>query len=212
MKKSASRGRPRKNEITKLKVMAWFNAVSQASGKTAAELEREFAAPDHIRRSKDKNKEIRPGLWDKYRRGEVEPRSSPSKGKIISVVEAVETQYPGTARLLILPLWKLLDFNQPVSIEELNAIQKSISPETQHLLAETDVIETLLFQLDRMDDIQPQPLLFHVDITINKWTMVTILLRRTLLVQQESLINLIRTKLEATNSRSRKQQKNHYSE
>lgn len=43
MKKTTTRGRPRKSEITRFKVMAWFDAVSKASGKTAADLEREFA-------------------------------------------------------------------------------------------------------------------------------------------------------------------------
>lgn len=143
MKIPPSKGRPRKSEITRLKVMAWFNAVAEASGRTAAELEREFAQPEHIRWVN--GVEIRPRLWEKYRRGEVEPRSVPSKGKKTSVVQDVENRYPGTAQWLTLPLWKLVDFNQPVTMDELKIIYEGMPQQIRGLIIKECVLEEEIF-------------------------------------------------------------------
>lgn len=130
-KNSAVRGRPRKNEITKLKVMTWFGAVAMASGKTAAELEREFAGQGQVRRIK--GREIRPKLWEKYRRGAVEPRMVPSKGKSVSIVQQVEQAYPGTSKWLTLPLWLVLDSEQR-TMGELHNVLRGLEMRVRHLL------------------------------------------------------------------------------
>lgn len=204
MKKSASRGRPRKNEITKLKVMAWFAAVAQVSGKSAAELEREFADPKHIRRSKGKNKEIRPGLWDKYRRGEVEPSLRPTKGKSISVVQAVENKYPGTAKVLMLPLWKLMDFSQPMTMGELCTIQQGIPSKIQALLSEKSLLGTEPSYLDQMYDTKLQQSLSQLENAIHKWTMMAILVRKVMQAQRTFLIKLMSIRLDVAGASNRK--------
>jgi hypothetical protein len=196
MKKISRKGRPRKDAITKLKVMTWFRAVAEASGKTSAQLEREFANPNHIRRSKDKNQEIRPGLWDKYRRGEVEPRAHPINGKPLSIVQAVEAKYPGTAKVLTLPLWRLLDFSRPVAMEDLNAIEKTLPPEIQCLHSEENVLAREFYHLIRTNWAALQLPHDHFSSAIDNWAMMAILLRKVLLVQQELLISLLYTNFE----------------
>lgn len=123
MKKTTAKGRPRKSEITRLKVMAWFNAVAEASGKTAAELEREFAQPGHIRWVN--GIEIRPRLWEKYRRGEVEPRSGYSFKGAPNLVERVEQRYPGTAIWLSSPIWRLAD-KAPMEMSGIRGIYEGL--------------------------------------------------------------------------------------
>lgn len=123
MKKPATKGRPRKSETTRLKVMAWFNAVAEASGKTAAELEREFAPAEHVRWVD--GMEIRPRLWEKYRRGEVEPRSGCSLKGALNLVERVEQRYPGTAIWLSSPLWRLAD-TAPMEMSEIREIYEGL--------------------------------------------------------------------------------------
>lgn len=205
MKKISRKGRPRKDAITKLKVMAWFRAVAEASGKTSAQLEREFANPDHIRRSKDKNQEIRPGLWDKYRRGEVEPRALPINGKPLSIVQAVEAKYPGTARVLTLPLWTLLDYSKPVTIEELDTIQKTLSPEVQRLHKEENVLARMFANFENLGEVNTISLQNLISNAIELWTLQAISTRKRMLLHQEDLIGLMRTRLET--AAPRKQQR-----
>lgn len=196
MKKISRKGRPRKDAITKLKVMAWFRAVAEASGKSSAQLEREFADPNHIRRSKEKNQEIRPGLWDKYRRGEVEPRARPIKENRVSVVQAVEAKYPGTARVLTLPLWRLLDFSQPMSMAELDAIEKTLSPVIKLLHARKNMLATTKHQTRRVNNAEtPSPQLGFSN-AIDRWTMKAISMRKRMLTQRESLIELVLADIE----------------
>jgi hypothetical protein len=198
MKKKSSKGRPRKDEITKLKVMAWFRAVAEASGKTSAQLEREFADPNHIRRSKDKNQEIRPGLWDKYRRGEVEPRARPINESRVSVVQAVEAKYPGTAKVLTLPLWKLMDFRQPATLEELNALEQAIQP-AQNLNERENVLATESPQARQENVAEPLSPSTQLNITIDQWIRRVISVRKATLAQQEVIMDLLRINLEASN-------------
>lgn len=194
-KKSARRGRPRKNAITKLKVKCWFSAVALASGKNAAELEREFADPNHIRRSKDTKREIRPNLWDKYRRGEVEPRMRPSPGKSQSIVQTVEAKYPGTARILTLPLWMLLDLSQPVSMEELDEIQQGLPDEIQRRNIEKSDLDSEPVQLGLFQGDCVQQEEFHFFNALAEWTFRALSCRRTLLISQQSLVQEINSNL-----------------
>lgn len=184
MQNRRTRGRPRKSEITKLKVMAWFNVVTQVSGKSAAELEREFAADGRIK--VEDGKEIRPCLWDKYRRGEVEPRMHPSKGRSISLVQAVEEKYPGTAKWLTLPLWRLLDFSHPVTMDELREVFKSMPPEIRDLIIKNNVLEGEIFWRARTDESILTQHIQKYDALI-EFTMAAALVREAILWQQEAL-------------------------
>jgi len=98
-------------EIRKMRVQAWFWAVAQASKLTPRELEKKFGEP------KCDGKVKRSCMWDKYRRGEVAPRSGPRPDGGLNLVDRVEATYPGTAKWLTLPLWRLLD-KAPMEMSE----------------------------------------------------------------------------------------------
>lgn len=99
-------------EIRKMRVQAWFRAVSLASKLTPRELEQLF------RETKSNEKVKRSCVWDKYRRGEVVPRSGRRSDGGLNLVDRVEMAYPGTAKWLTLPLWRLLD-KAPMEMSEI---------------------------------------------------------------------------------------------
>lgn len=99
-------------EIRKMRVQAWFLAVSLASKLTPRELEKQFGEP------KSNEKVKRSCVWDKYRRGEVVPRSGTRPDGGGNLVDRVEAAYPGTAKWLVLPLWRLLD-KAPMEMSEI---------------------------------------------------------------------------------------------
>lgn len=99
-------------EIRKMRVQAWFLAVSLASKMTPYELEKQFSEPENDRKVK------RSCVWDKYRRGEVVPRSGTRPDGGLNLVDRVEAVYPGTAKWLALPLWRLLD-KAPMEMSEI---------------------------------------------------------------------------------------------
>lgn len=179
-----ARGRPRKSEITKLKVMSWFNAVAQASGKSAAELEREFAIEGRIKI--EDGKEMRPCLWDKYRRGEVEPSLIPPKGRSISVVQAVENKYSGTAMWLKLPIWTLLDFNHPLSIDELRKTYESMPAEIRGLILKESALDGDIFWRKWTDEDVLRECINSAT-EIEKLTMAIALVREAALFQMEDV-------------------------
>ena len=87
----------------------WYAAIVTASWRDAPTLK---AKAPLIEAEFLKKGQFRSCLFDKYRRGEIEPRRSGSKNGELSIVDRVEIRYPGTAKYLELPLWKALDFNQ----------------------------------------------------------------------------------------------------
>lgn len=91
-------------EIRSMRVRAWVRAVKQASGLSLAELEEEFS-----QRWAQRSPSLRSCIWEKYQRGEVVPRASLRTKEGLSLVERVEKRYPGTARWLSLPVWRLVD-------------------------------------------------------------------------------------------------------
>lgn len=99
-------------QIRKMRVQAWFQAVSMASQLTPRELEKQFGESEGDRKAK------RSCVWDKYRRGEVVPRSGPRPDGELNLVDRVEAAYPGTAKWLTLPLWRLLD-KAPMEMSEI---------------------------------------------------------------------------------------------
>ncbi|UCV09417.1 hypothetical protein [Dechloromonas denitrificans] len=99
-------------EIRKMRVQAWFRAVSLESGLTPRELEKTFSE------SEPQKKVQRSCVWDKYRRGEVVPRSGFRPDGGLNLVDRVEASYPGTAKWLTLPLWRLLD-RAPMEMSEI---------------------------------------------------------------------------------------------
>jgi hypothetical protein len=122
-------GRPSTDEAHKVRTKAWFIAVSMASGMNVGELEIYFAPPEKQAGYSPGN---RPRHWEKYRDGSICPKSKTRKNQKRSIVERVEDCFPGTAKWVELPFWKVLskarmemhelkDFYQllPVSVQEL---------------------------------------------------------------------------------------------
>lgn len=106
--------------IRKMRAQAWFKAVSLSSGMTAAELEREFSE-----RKTEGAKTMRSCIWDKYRRGDALPRSGRKTSGELNLVERVETKFPGTAKWLTSPLWRLLD-KAPMEMSEIRQIYEEM--------------------------------------------------------------------------------------
>lgn len=124
------RGRPRKDPISSLRTRAWFNAVALASGKNVYELDIEFAG---INRGSCKRYENRPCVWDKYARGDIEPRSKTGAKGQMPIVEKVEKVYSGTAQWLIMSFWRVLG-DEPMNLDELKEVYLSLSPAIRNLL------------------------------------------------------------------------------
>lgn len=124
-RRSAKPGRPKKDSLSNLRTMAWFNAVSQASGMNAYELDIFFAG-------RYRKYENRACIWDKYERGEVEPRTKTSAKGQPSIVQKVEKKFPGTAEWLKHPIWTLLG-NSRMNMEEIRSVYMSLNPRLRAL-------------------------------------------------------------------------------
>lgn len=107
-------------EIRSLRVQTWFRAVRLASGKTPAQLEREFSQPRGVPRMLPRS-----CIWEKYARGEVVPRSGRRRDGALNLVERVEARYPGTKQWLEWPLWRLAD-KAPMTMSEIKTIYEEL--------------------------------------------------------------------------------------
>ncbi len=105
-------------KIRSMRVRSWFHAVSQASGLTVGELEREF-------REEGSARTPRSCIWNKYKRGEVVPRSRYQGDGRPKLVERVEARYPGTEKWLFSPIWLLLDA-VPMEMSDLRRIYEGL--------------------------------------------------------------------------------------
>lgn len=145
--KKRSAGRPKENKlIRELKVKTWFNAVSEASGKTAYELEREFA-PSYVDRNNFDKQRAR--LWEKYRLGQTMPTMKVIEGGRRPVALLVEEKYPGTLKWLTHPIWRVLDLDVEVTMMDLRDIYESLPAELSGLVLEKK--RTRLFWRKSMD-------------------------------------------------------------
>lgn len=105
-------------KIRSMRVRSWFHAVSQASGLTVGELEREF-------REEGSARTPRSCIWNKYKRGEIVPRSRYQGDGRPKLVERVEARYPGTEKWLFSPIWLLLDA-VPMEMSDLRRIYEGL--------------------------------------------------------------------------------------
>lgn len=124
------RGRPRKEPLSSLRTKAWFNAVALASKKSTYELDIEFSETS---KRYQKKYEKRPCIWEKYARGDIEPRSKVGAKGQTPIVEKVERIYPGTAQWLTMPFWRMLG-DEPMGMDELKEVYLSFSPVIRNLL------------------------------------------------------------------------------
>jgi len=108
--------------VRTMRIQTWFRAVEQKSGGLGThDLERQFSGKKiaHGKRS---------CIWNKYRAGTVAPRGGcgNSTGGV-NLVKRVETVYPGTAKWLSLPLWRLVD-PAPMEMAEVRMLFEGLSP------------------------------------------------------------------------------------
>lgn len=97
---------PRKSEADKLSAMVWSRSVKIASGGMAwPKLEVQFM-PECIQRSGGEL--IRPRLMDRYSNGKLTPKRGGQKCGGLDLVFRIESQFNGTARWLLHPLWDLM--------------------------------------------------------------------------------------------------------
>jgi hypothetical protein len=117
------RGRPPIDTTFRIRTKAWFEAVSQASGMNAAELEIHFAPSNKRKIYLEGN---RPKLWEKYKAGRICPKSKSDWNGKESIVERVEKLFPGTAKWVETPFWQVLSY-RPMEMSELKSIYLSLS-------------------------------------------------------------------------------------
>lgn len=130
-------GRPKTNKaLQKLRVQTWFNAVAEASGKTAYELEKEFA-PSTVDRENFNKQRAR--LWEKYRLGKTMPTIKEKKGGRKGIAQLVEEKYPGTLKILDDPIWKLMDPEEIITMEYLRSTYESLPMAARHLFIKDNI-------------------------------------------------------------------------
>lgn len=147
-------------KIRSMRVRSWFHAVSQASGLTVGELEREF-------REEGSAQAPRSCIWNKYKRGEVVPRSRYQGDVRPKLVERVEARYPGTEKWLFSPLWRLAD-EAPMEMSELRETYEHLPSRLRNLILlptklgsvvfwrrefEVEELVTQLIHFRRLDDL-----------------------------------------------------------
>ena len=122
--------------IRSLRVQAWFRAVTLASGKTPAQLEREFSEKRSPPRMLPRS-----CIWEKYRRGEIVPRGGRRADGSPNLVERVEARYPGTKAWLFSPLWRLAD-KAPMEMSEIRQVYEAMPPQIRSIfVAPSDKIK-----------------------------------------------------------------------
>lgn len=134
-------------KIRSMRVRSWFHAVSQASGLTVGELEREFREDGSARAP-------RSCIWNKYKRGEVVPRSRYQGDGRPKLVERVEARYPGAEKWLFSPLWRLVD-DAPMEMSEIREIYEGLSPKIRDLFILSPGQATNAFWRRELLDIEP---------------------------------------------------------
>lgn len=180
----AAKGRPRKSEISKFRVMTWYSAVSIASGKSTSELEKQFAGIAEP--AKNHEGWVSSKLWDKYRRGEAEPKLTPPKGEQISTVDRVEKVYPGTARWLSMPLWRLFD-PEPIGMDGLRSVLMNLENRVSSLLILKDAPENGIFWLASTRNIQRHVETLYRIASLDAATALAVMIRLAEICQDQEL-------------------------
>jgi hypothetical protein len=186
-KKKRSPGRPKENKlIRELKVKTWFAAVAKASGKTAYELEKEFA-PSYVDREEFGKHRAR--LWDKYRLGKTMPTMVKTESGRRPVALLVEEVYPGTIKWLESPIWELLDLDIELSMNDIRSIYESLDLRIAELII--DDKKGQLFWRKQEPDPSKLIVELHRTGTIDSLTALVCLWRESILCQQSLLHMLI---------------------
>ncbi len=182
--KRRSPGRPKENKaIRELKVKAWFNAVAEASGKTAYELEKEFA-PSYVDRTKFTKQRSR--LWEKYRLGKTMPTVKEKKRGRRPIAILVEEKYPGTLKWLVHPVWSILDMEADIGMTEIKHAYQQLGPEVGQLILESDDRKIRTgFWKKSYTDINEVIASLHSTGTESAYMALIVMLRESLICQRD---------------------------
>lgn len=182
-KKTPKKGRPFKSPVSKFRAMTWYIAVSEESNKDASSLEAEF----YTKASGNGNakKAVRPCLFDKYRRGDVEPRRTRGKDGQPSIVERVEECYPETTMWLELPLWDAMDFDH-ISMAGIREIYEKLPVNIRQYFIATEKVSSGGFWRKPTD---PELVYHHLIkiVTIDSLTAAFNMSREGLISQNQKL-------------------------
>jgi hypothetical protein len=191
--KKRSVGRPKQNKaLQQLRVQTWFNAVAEASGKTAYELEKEFA-PSTVDRE-NFNKE-RARLWEKYRLGKTMPTIKEKKGGRKGIAQLVEEKYPGTIHWLTDERFNLADMDKEITMKFIREVYESLPPEIRKYIVRENANASTLFWRKKFITEPP----FYESLIRNPSPLAFIallaLLREALICQNEACFNAIKKML-----------------
>lgn len=188
-KKKRSAGRPKENELLReLKVKTWFNAVAEASGKTAYELEKEFS-PSYV--DKGKFHKQRSRLWEKYRTGKIVPTMKESKGGRRPIALMVEEKYPGTLQWLTSPIWTLADPDAEITMDYLRSVYESLDVEIHKYLIEDVTDKDLIFWRKPCADYSKLLADISAANSIDSFIALLCLLRESIICQQQDRFGIV---------------------
>ncbi len=162
--------------IRKMRVQAWYRAVVKTSGLSTRDLERKFSESDAGR------KVNRSCVWNRYRRGEVVPRSGQKPGGGVNLVDRVEAEYPETAKWLYLPMWRLLD-RAPMEMSEIRQCYQSLPPPIRSIFIHQEAEPSSLFWRTRPLDCKREGELLLRFESLDGLTAVLVMQRESIIVQ-----------------------------
>lgn len=185
--KKRSVGRPKTNKaLQQLRVQTWFNAVAEASGKTAYELEKEFA-PSTVDRENFNKQRAR--LWEKYRLGKTMPTIKEKKGGRKGTAQLVEEKYPGTLKWLEHPIWILANPDIEISIQDLKAAYLQIQSELGTILINNQTSSFFWRLLSLEDSLKLIEHKKHVN--FNDIFFMVSLLREAIITQRKEFFDIL---------------------
>ena len=182
--KKRSVGRPKKNKaLQQLRVQTWFNAVAEASGKTAYELEKEFA-PSTVDRENFNKQRAR--LWEKYRLGKTMPTIKEKKGGRKGIALLVEEKYPGTLKILIDTIWTLADANHDFTMIDLKEVYILLADDVRQLVIEDGDLSNKRFWRKPCENFQTLINTLATKNSLDSFKALVLLLRESLVSQHKS--------------------------
>ncbi|WP_018986852.1 hypothetical protein [Methylophilus methylotrophus] len=186
-------GRPKTDKLLKkFRVQTWFNAVAEASGKTAYELEKEFAPSILVRENFNKH---RARLWEKYRLGKTMPSIKEKKGGRKGIAQIVEEKYPGTIHWLTDERFDLANVDKEITMKFIREVFESLPPEIRKYIVRENANASTLFWRKKFITELP----FYESLVRNPSPLAFIallaLLRESLICQNETCFNLVKKAL-----------------
>ncbi|MBF4989467.1 hypothetical protein [Methylophilus sp. 14] len=191
--KKRSVGRPKKNKaLQQLRVQTWFNAVAEASGKTAYELEKEFA-PSTVDRENFNKQRAR--LWEKYRLGKTMPTIKEKKGGRKGIAQLVEEKYPGTIHWLTDEFFDLANMDKELTMKFVREVFESLPEDIRkYIVSENANASTLFWRKQHITETA-----FYEGLVRNPspqaFIAILALLREALICQNKTSFNLIKEML-----------------